>query len=61
MDEKKALVKFHAKLREYCKNRELRCDGGDEADCPFVEYCFRAAAELSDESVSAAFDVLTQS
>lgn len=28
-------------------------------DCPFVEYCFRAAGELSDEAVAQAFDALT--
>lgn len=53
--EKNALLAFHAKLRAYCKSREMQCDGGDERDCPFVEYCFRAAAELEDAEIEKAF------
>lgn len=61
MQDKNALIEFHAKLREYCGNRNLQCDGGNDPDCPFVEYCFRAAAELSDEAVAKAFDELNRS
>lgn len=58
-NDRAALVRFHAELRAYCNSIEFRCDGGSGPDCPFVEYCFRAAGELSDEAVAQAFDALT--
>lgn len=58
-NDRAALIRFHAELRAYCRSIEFRCDGGSGPDCPFVEYCFRAAGELSDEVVAQAFDALT--
>lgn len=59
--ERDAVLNFNRKLRNHCNSIHMKCDGGESPDCPFVEYCFRCAAELSDEAVGAAFDLLNQS
>ena len=59
--ERYAILTFHEKLRNHCNSIQMKCDGGENPDCPFVEYCYRCAAERSEETVGAAFDLLNQS
>lgn len=56
--ERKAVVDFHAKLRDYCKSqpRCINCDG--DFDCPIGEYCFQTNAGIYDGLVETAFDEL---
>lgn len=56
--EKKAVVDFHAKLRDYCK-RQKRCLTPDGVyDCPLAGYCFQETTEIFDGLVEVAFDEL---
>ena len=59
--ERYAVLSFHEKLGNHCNSIQMKCDGGENPDCPFVEYCFRCAAELPEEAVGAVFDLLNRS
>lgn len=56
--ERKAVVDFHAKLRDYCKSRPRCLDCAGDYDCPLGEYCFQTNPENFDGLVETAFDEL---
>lgn len=59
-NDKAAVVKFHEKIKAFCVKREMKCDGGEEADCPFVEFCYRAKAEIPTGEIVAAVELLSR-